>query len=179
MNGVNLKDLALIVPEMILVVAALLLIVTARRFRKVSLVAAATVLATLACAVAAVCLLPGGVKIGFAGMITIDGYSQFFKLLIAAALTLATLMSTKCIEQDCVRPAEYHALLLLASTGMMFAASAIDLLTLYLSLELTTICSYILVGITVDRPQANEAGIKYFLLGSFASALFLYGISLT
>lgn len=60
----------------------------------------------------------------------------------------------------------------------MFAASAIDLLTLYLGLELTTLCSYILVGITVDRPTSNEAAIKYFLLGSFASALFLYGIAL-
>ena len=62
---------------------------------------------------------------------------------------------------------------------MMFAASALDLLTLYLGLELTTLCSYILVGITVDRPKSNEAAIKYFLLGSFASALLLYGISLT
>ena len=62
---------------------------------------------------------------------------------------------------------------------MMLAASALDLLTLYLALELVTLCSYILVGIRVERPRSNEAAIKYFLLGSFASALFLFGISLT
>ena len=75
-------------------------------------------------------------------------------------------------------PAEYFALLLLASTGMMLAASAIDLLILYLGLELMTLCSYILVGIRRERLISNEAAIKYFLLGSFASALLLYGISL-
>jgi NADH-quinone oxidoreductase subunit N len=69
-------------------------------------------------------------------------------------------------------------LLLLASTGMMLTASAADLLILYLGLELMTLCSYVLVGITRDRSASNEAAIKYFLLGSFASALLLYGISL-
>ena len=62
---------------------------------------------------------------------------------------------------------------------MMLAVSALDFLTLYLGLELITLCSYILVGIRVERPTSNEAAIKYFLLGSFASALLLYGISLT
>jgi NADH-quinone oxidoreductase subunit N len=61
---------------------------------------------------------------------------------------------------------------------MLLAASAVDLLTLYLALELTTLCSYILVGIVVEKPTSNEGAIKYFLLGSFASALFLYGIAL-
>ena len=112
-------------------------------------------------------------------MITVDGYSQFFKILIACALALAALLSERRIDAEHVRPAEFHALLLLASTGMMFAASAFDLVTLYLGLELTTLCSYILVGITVDRPTSNEAAIKYFLLGSFASAILLYGIALT
>jgi NADH-quinone oxidoreductase subunit N len=70
-------------------------------------------------------------------------------------------------------------LLLLAATGMMLAVSAHDLLPLYLGLELMTLCSYILVGIRVGRPTSNEAAVKYFLLGSFASALLVYGISLT
>src|SRR5262249_56161110 len=74
---------------------------------------------------------------------------------------------------------EYHTLLLLASTGMMLAVSAHDLLPLYLALELMALCSQILVGIRVERPPSNEAAIKYFLLSSFASALLIYGISLT
>ena len=178
MNGANLEDLGLLLPELILVGTALALILAARRIQKAPLVAAGTVLAALAAALACVWLLPGGDKTGFGGMITVDDYSQFFKILIACALALAALLSERRTDAEHVRPAEYHALLLLASTGMMFAASASDLVTLYLSLELTTLCSYILVGITVDRAKSNEAAIKYFLLGSFASAILLYGIAL-
>jgi NADH-quinone oxidoreductase subunit N len=61
---------------------------------------------------------------------------------------------------------------------MMLAASALDLLTLYLGLELMTLCSYVLVGLTVERPASNEAALKYFLLGSFSTGILLYGISL-
>ena len=61
---------------------------------------------------------------------------------------------------------------------MMLAASAVDLLNVYLGLELMTLCSYVMVGITREKSISNEAAIKYFLLASFASALLLYGISL-
>ena len=111
-------------------------------------------------------------------MISVDGYSQFFKVLIASSVALITLLSVRRVDTNRVRPGEYHALLLLASTGMMFAVSAVDLVSLYLGLELITLCSYSLVGITVERPKSNEAAIKYFLLASFASALLLYGIAL-
>jgi len=179
--NLDIKDLALLLPELMLTGTALVLILTARRIQKSPVAAVVTVLAALIAALAAGTmgwLLSGVGKTGFGGMITVDGYSQFFKVLIGSALALTTLLSVRRIGAEHVRPAEYHALLLLASTGMMFAVSAIDLLTLYLGLELTTLCSYILVGITVDRPASNEAAIKYFLLGSFASALLLYGISL-
>ena len=179
MNGANLTDVALLLPELILVGTALALLLVARRVRNVPKVAAATVLAALVAAFVAGWQLSGGTQTGFGGMFTVDGYSQFFKVLILAALALTTLLSVRRIDEEQIRPAEYHALLLLASTGMLFAVSALDLLTLYLGLELMTLCSYILVGITVERPASNEAAIKYFLLGSFASALFLYGIALT
>ncbi len=178
MNGANMTDLALLLPELILVGAALVLILAARRIRNAQLAVAGTVLASLAAAVASGWLLSDAPKTGFGGMITVDGYSQFFKVLIALALALAALLSTR-MDAEHVRPAEYHALLLLASTGMMLAVSSLDLLPLYLGLELMTLCSYILVGITVERPSSNEAAIKYFLLSSFASALLLYGIALT
>jgi NADH-quinone oxidoreductase subunit N len=186
MNGAELKDVALLLPELILVGTALVLLLAAHRIQKPPLAVAGTVLAALAAVVAAVWLLscgdnPGLGETGFGEppMIIVDGYSQFFKVLIASALALVALLWQRRVDAENVRPAEYHALLLLASAGMMFAASALDLLTLYLALELTTLCSYILVGITVDRPRSNEAAIKYFLLAAFASALFLYGISLT
>jgi len=179
----SLTDLALLIPELILVSMALALLLGASRIRNASMVTTATVIAAVVAAVVAA-LIAGRLSpdspslVGFSGMIIVDGYSQFFKVLIAAALTLATLLSVQRVNTDHVRPAEYHALLLLAATGMMLAASSTDLLTLYLGLELTTLSSYVLVGITVDKPESNEAAIKYFLLGSFASALFLYGIAL-
>ena len=179
MKGVVLSDLVLVVPELILVGMALALILVARRIRRAPVAVAGTVLAALAAALASGWLLSRGAVTGFGGMLVVDGYSQFFKILIAASLALAALLSVKSIDGEEVPRAEYHALLLLASTGMMLAVSALDLLTLYLGLELTTICSYILVGITVQRRTSNEAAIKYFLVASFASALLLYGISLT
>jgi NADH-quinone oxidoreductase subunit N len=174
-----MSDLALLFPELILVGMAMALILGARRIQTTHAAAVGTVLAAVAGALASCWVLSWGSKTAFDGMIAIDGYSQFFKVLIAASLALVALLSVRSVDGDQVPRAEYHALLLLASTGMMLAVSAADLLPLYLSLELMTLCSYILVGIRVERPASNEAAIKYFLLGSFASALLVYGISLT
>ena len=179
MNGATLSDVLLLIPELILVGMALALILVARRIRKTPVAVVGTVMAALAAALVSVWSLPDGATTGFGGMITLDGYSQFFKVLIAATLAMASLLSVRTIDGEKVARGEYHALLLLAATGMMLAASSLDLLMLYLALELMTLCSYTLVGATVENPLANEGAIKYFLLASFASALFLYGISLT
>ena len=179
MNGPSVADMALLAPELILVGIALVLVVAARRLRSSAVPVIATVVAALAACFVCGWILSSEPKIGFGGMFTVDGYSQFFKVLIAATLVLVALLSVKSFERDNVPRGEYHALLLLASTGMMLSVSALDLLSLYLGLELTTLCAYILVGITVDKPTANEAAIKYFLLGSFASALLLFGMALT
>ncbi len=178
-GAATLADLGLLVPELILVGMALVLILTARRIQKTPVAAVGTVAAALAAAAAAGWTLAGGVRIGFSGMVIVDEYALFFKVLIAATLALSTLLAVRSLDKDHIPRAEYHALLLLAAAGMMLAVSALDLLTLYLGLELMTLCSYILVGIRVERPASNEAAIKYFLLASFASALLLYGISLT
>ena len=179
MNGATVADLALLVPELILVGMALVLILVARRTQKTPVAVIGTLVAAVAAALASVWMLPADTVTGFGGMITLDGYSQFFKVLIAATLALAALLSVRSLDADQVPRGEYHSLLLLAATGMMLAVSALDLLTLYLGLELMTLCSYILVGIRVERPASNEAAIKYFLLASFASAVLLYGIALT
>lgn len=178
MNVANMNDITLLLPELILVSVSLVMILAARRIDREPWIVAGTVVAALAAAVAAVWLRSDGARTGFDGMFAVDSYSQFFKVLIVSALALAALLSVKRSDAGTARPGEYHALLLLASTGMLFAVSALDLLTLYLGLELMTLCSYILVGITVEKAKANEAAIKYFLLGSFASALLLYGIAL-
>ena len=178
MSGAVLSDLALVVPELILVGMALALLLAARRIQRTHVAAVGTVLAALAAGLASVWVGASGTETAFGGMIALDGYSRFFNVLIAAALALVALLSVTSIDREQATRAEYHVLLLLASTGMMFAASALDLLTFYLGLELMTLCSYILVGITVDKPTSNEAAVKYFLLASFASAVLLYGMSL-
>jgi NADH-quinone oxidoreductase subunit N len=116
--------------------------------------------------------------IGFQASVSNDAYTHFFKVLFAATLGLGALLAVEHLDNEHIRPAEFYALLLLSSTGMMLAASATDLLIVYLGLELMTLCSYVMVGITRERSTSNEGAIKYFLLASFASALFLYGISL-
>ena len=174
-----MSDLILLVPELILVGMSLMLILAARRIRETQVAVVGTVLAAIAAALASGWLLSLDARTGFGGMIILDGYSQFFKVLIAGTLAVAALLSVRSFDAGDIPRGEYHALLLLAATGMMLAVSAHDLLPLYLGLELMTLCSYILVGIRVERATSNEAAIKYFLLGSFASALLIYGISLT
>ena len=171
-----MSDLILLLPELVLAVAALALIVFARHLHRRQFAAAAVVIAAAAAAYFGWAFPSDGTRTAFAGTVAGDGYAQFFNILFAANLALAALLSVRRLEAERVPLPEYYALLLLASIGMMLAASALDLLILYLGLELMTLCSYILVGITRDRLVSNEAAIKYFLLGSFASALLLYGI---
>lgn len=178
-DGPNVQDLVALVPELILVVMALVLMLAARRIREGQWAFAGTVLAGSAAVLAAAWAPSSEAHTGFGGMLAVDGYSQFFKVLIGAILILVALVSTGRQGAGRAQRGEYHVLLLLAAVGMMFAGSAADLIPLYLSLELITICSFILVGIRVDKPTSNEAAIKYFLVGSFASALLLFGISLT
>jgi len=171
-------DLWLISPELVLVGVALALILVARRVHRARSVAISVVVAAVAAIYCGWAFFPETRTTGFARTIAGDGYAQFFHILFAANLTFAALFSVRHVDADGVRPAEYYALLLLASTGMMLAASGVDFLILYLGLELMTLCAYALVGITRERPISNEAAIKYFLLGSFASAVLLYGIAL-
>ncbi len=179
MNGPTAADLSLLLPELILVGVALILILAARRIREGQVASVGMVLAAVAAAIASGQALAWGATSGFGGMLVLDGYSQFFKILVAATLVLVALLSAGRRDGEGVPRGEYYVLMLLAATGMMLMGSAADLIPLYLCLELMTICSYVLVGIRVERPTSNEAAIKYFLLGSFASALLLFGISLT
>jgi NADH-quinone oxidoreductase subunit N len=173
-----MTDLRILFPEVILTAIGLALIVVARHVTRARFAATSVVAAAVAAACSSWAFSSGNPTTGFGGTVASDAYARFFHVLFAANLALAALFSMRLVEAEHVPPAEYYALLLLASTGMMLSASAIDLLILYLGLELMTLCSYILVGIRRDLPVANEAAIKYFLLGSFASALLLYGIAL-
>ncbi|MDO8746945.1 MAG: NADH-quinone oxidoreductase subunit N, partial [Thermodesulfovibrionales bacterium] len=123
-------------------------------------------------------LLAGSTGITFNGMFIADGYSRFFKLIFMLNVVLTVLISVKYIAIEKVNFGEYYSLILFSTLGMMLMASAGDLITLYLGLELMALSTYVLAGFLRHDIKSNEAAMKYFLLGSFASAFLLYGISL-
>jgi NADH-quinone oxidoreductase subunit N len=137
-------------------------------------------LAFLSVAAAAVVMYAvlGTSGVTFAGMFAADGYSMFFKLIFLLSLMLSVLISVKYIAVERVNYGEYYSLMLFSTLGMMIMASAGDLIVLYLGLELMALSTYVLAGFVRHAVKSNEAAVKYFLLGAFASALLLYGISL-
>ncbi|MGH9750273.1 MAG: NADH-quinone oxidoreductase subunit N [Candidatus Polarisedimenticolia bacterium] len=116
--------------------------------------------------------------IGFNGMFVLDAFSVFFKVVFLASAILTILISSRYLELERAHTAEYYALVLFAVVGMMFLASAGDFVTLFVSLETMALSFYILVGYTKQNRKSNEAALKYFLLGSFSTGIFLYGVSL-
>jgi NADH-quinone oxidoreductase subunit N len=115
---------------------------------------------------------------GFFGLIQFDTYSLFFHWLVGLVAFLVILASDSYLERENLAPAEFYALILFATAGMGVLASAQELLTAFIGLEMSSISSYVLAGYRRDAVKSSESAVKYFLLGSFATAFFLYGIAL-
>ena len=113
-----------------------------------------------------------------AGMFILDNYAFFWKIVFLLATALTILLSIRFIEEGGYRPGEYYSLILLATTGMLFMASGFNLLSIWISLELMALSSYILTGYFKHEVRSNEAALKYFILGALSSGLLLYGLSL-
>lgn len=118
------------------------------------------------------------VEFAFNGLWVVDNYSRFFKLIFLLGTGLTLLISIKYVEDERVQHGEYFALILFSTLGMMIMASGTELMTLFLGLELMSISLYALAGYTRTRMISNEAALKYFLLGSFATGFLLYGMAL-
>jgi len=114
----------------------------------------------------------------FSGLVQVDLFSLFFHWLIGLVSFLVILASDSYLERENLEAAEFYALILFATAGMGVLASAQELLTAFIGLEMSSISSYILAGYRRDSVKATESAMKYFLLGSFATAFFLYGIAL-
>jgi NADH-quinone oxidoreductase subunit N len=114
----------------------------------------------------------------FAGMYSADKFTQFFKIIFLVGTGLTVLISVGYVEDNKINHGEYYALILFATVGMMFMAGAGDMMTVFLGLELLSICLYVLAGYTRTRQESNEASLKYFLLGAFATGFLLYGMAL-
>ncbi len=113
-----------------------------------------------------------------AGLVAVDGFAVFVMTVVLGATLLALLLSAGYLRRENLESPEYFALMLCSATGMMLMASANDLITIFLSLEILSIALYVLAAFDRKRLSSQEAGLKYFLLGSFSSAVFLYGIAL-
>jgi len=113
-----------------------------------------------------------------AGMVRVDGFGVFLGGVVVAAAVLALLLSVSYTQRERLEGAEYLALLLLSATGMLAMTTANDLIIVFLSLEILSIPLYVLAAFDRRRLASQEAGIKYFVLGAFSSAVFLYGVAL-
>jgi NADH-quinone oxidoreductase subunit N len=114
----------------------------------------------------------------FNGMIVLDELRLGFTLVFLLVSALTILISMVWVENEKLPAGEFHALLMFATVGMMFMASAGDLVIVFLGLEILSIATYVMAGFRRTDVRSNESSLKYFILGSLASAFLLYGIAL-
>jgi NADH-quinone oxidoreductase subunit N len=114
----------------------------------------------------------------FWNMVQVDAFSVFFHFLITAIVAVVILASYEYMEVQKIRAGEYYALVLFGAVGMCLMSSAVELVLIFISLEISSISTYILAGFRRRAAISSESSLKYFLLGSFATAFFLYGVAL-
>jgi NADH-quinone oxidoreductase subunit N len=114
----------------------------------------------------------------FWNMVNVDSFSVFFHFLVTTVTALVILTSYEYMEVQQIRAGEYYGLILLGAVGMSLMSSAVELVLIFIALEISSISTYILAGFRRRAAISSEASLKYFLLGSFATAFFLYGVAL-
>ncbi|TIS80088.1 MAG: NADH-quinone oxidoreductase subunit N [Mesorhizobium sp.] len=166
-------------PEIVVVTGACILLILGQLVRKgqgLFLVWASV--AVVLIAGLATLMLAGEVRPVYTGMFIADPFAVFFKGLFYLATVLTFLLSRKYTEIEKVGSSEYYVLLLFALSGMMILASATDLLSIYVGLELMALSTYVLTGFLRQQRRSNEASLKYVILGGVSTGIFLYGVSL-
>jgi len=116
--------------------------------------------------------------LAFWNMVQVDAFSIFFHFLVAAVTAVVILTSYEYMEVQEIRAGEYYGLILFGAVGMSLMSSAVELVLIFIALEISSISTYILAGFRRRSATSSEASVKYFLLGSFATAFFLYGVAL-
>jgi NADH-quinone oxidoreductase subunit N len=113
---------------------------------------------------------------GFSGMIVVDGFATFFRVLVLCVGMLTVLISYQYLDREHAEAGEYHALILFSIVGQCVMATSNELIMVFIGIEVSSIATYVLAGYLRDDKRNNEAALKYFLLGSFATAFLLYGV---
>src|ERR1700734_3053930 len=168
-----------ILPEIIMTVAGTFIMLiegwlAENKKRNLSVFTFVAFAAALVAAVAANSI-PG---LSFSNMLIVDGFATFFRVLVIGVGILSLLSAVQYLKREHAESSEYYALLLFSVTGQCIMATANELIMIFIGLEISSIATYILAGYLRDDKRNNEAAIKYFLLGSFATAFLLYGVAL-
>jgi NADH-quinone oxidoreductase subunit N len=177
-------------PELILIGGALALLLAGTFFRDRHFGSGYAVF-TLAVAVAALVATwalwdevsgggkASGPRLAVANAVVIDGFGLFFTVVVCSAIILGVLLADSYLGREQLDRPDFFVLMLLSGSGGILMAKANDLILVFLGLEILSISLYVLAGYQRDRPRSLEASIKYFVLGAFSSAFFLYGVALT
>jgi NADH-quinone oxidoreductase subunit N len=115
--------------------------------------------------------------LSFSGMLVTDGFATFFRVLTMGVAILTVLISYQYLSREHAEAGEYHALILFSVVGQCIMVSANELIMVFIGLEISSIATYVLAGYLRDDKRNNESALKYFLLGSFATAFLLYGVA--
>jgi NADH-quinone oxidoreductase subunit N len=177
--GISLSDFYYILPELVITAGALVVLVVdvllpKERRGGLAWVTLLVIGATLAS------LVPfASTRVEVAhGLLAVDGFALFFKVVFLFAAAITVLMSVRYLALEGASPGEYYFLILCATLGMMIMAGGIDLISIFIGLETMAVSFYILVGFIKPSQRSNEAAVKYFLLGAFSLGILLYGMSL-
>ncbi|MGE5545269.1 MAG: NADH-quinone oxidoreductase subunit NuoN [Solirubrobacterales bacterium] len=172
-------DLIPVLPEILLALSAMALLMMGV-FAKGDTTRSAAGIGLVVFAIAAVLVwAQGGTRAtAFGGMFVVDSFGSMVKIMILAASALTSAMSINYLDREKLGRFEYPVLIMFATLGMLMMVSANDFLALYLGLELQSLALYVLAAYNRDNVRATESGLKYFVLGSLASGMLLYGVSL-
>ena len=179
------RDLALIVPELVLALGGMMLLMAGvfagKRFQRFITWGAVAVLGAAAAAVVAGaydCLDAACSTTVLGGALIVDPFARFVKVLVFGGAAMVLIMSQGYLVREKLARFEFPVLVVFAVLGMSLMVSAADFIALYLGLELQSLSLYVLAAFNRDSARSSEAGLKYFVLGALSSGMMLYGISL-
>ena len=179
-------DYLSILPMLIMLGGALALMLVSSLLRSVMGVRAGTIVAvtvSLASLVAALFqwdhVMTHGPSVTIAGAIAYDGFDVFIQITVSIAMLLTALVGDGYLQREGIDGPEFHVLAMVSASGAMMMGAANDLIVVFLGLEILSIALYVLAAFNHRRAESGEAALKYFVLGGFSSAVFVYGIALT
>jgi NADH-quinone oxidoreductase subunit N len=178
-------DYLSILPMLIMMGGAVVLMVVSSLFRKILGVGTGTLVASVTAIAALVAALvqwdhvaTHGPSVTIAGAIAYDGFAVFIQITVAIAMLLSALVGDGYLRREGVEGPEFHVLAMMSASGAMMMGAANDLIVVFLGLEIMSIALYVLAAFNHKRAESGEAALKYFVLGAFSSAVFVYGIAL-